>query len=272
MGFTSYDDIINETTTNGKISNFSFTKISSAPEAAGVWHGLWRAAGNPGAGSNPTAFGTGLQIVNAAGSINYSNTSPDTKHILTFGATSTQNCTLMLYDYLVGYGGIPATVQNNALGAITLPRYGVADGINGVGVEAWLDISTASTAAGAMTLSSYTDQNGTAGVTGTSFALPAAATNVDCFVKIPLAASTLGIRSVQNFNVTGSPTGAVMNLILIKPLVYLPLVANIWNEKDLVLQMTSLPRVWDGASLGVAFLATGTTAATITGNINIGWG
>jgi hypothetical protein len=271
-GFSSYDDMINEMTTNGKQSDISFFKTSTAPEAAGVWHSVWTAAGSPGAGAAPTAFGTGLSYSNAAGSINFPAQSPDQKAIVTFGGAATQNCTLMVYDRLVGYGAIPATVQNNAMGAITLPRYGVADGLNGIGVEPWIELTTASTAAGTMTLSSYTDHTGATGQTGPSFALPAAATNIDAMVKVPVAAATLGVRAVANLNVTGSPTTAVMNLLLIKPLVFIPLIANQWNERDLVLQYTSLPRVWDGASLGLAILASGTTATTVFGQIKIAWG
>jgi hypothetical protein len=271
MSFSSYDDMIAEMSA-GKQTNISFMKTSSAPEAAGVWHSLWTAAGAPGGGAAPTAFGTGLSYSNTAGSINFAAQSPDTKHGVTLGAVATQNCTLMVYDRLVGYGAIPATVQNNAMGAVTLPRHGVADGLNGVGVEAWIELSTASTAAGAMTLSSYTDHTGATGQTGTSFALPAAATNIDAMVRVPVAAGTLGIRAVSNLNVTGAPTTAVMNLILIKPLEYIPMIANQWNERDLVQQLTSLPRLWDGASLGLAILASGTTATTVWGNIKIAWG
>jgi hypothetical protein len=54
-GFSSYDDLINEMTTNGKIRTWDFFKISTAPEAAGQAHTLWKASGMPGAGSNPAA-------------------------------------------------------------------------------------------------------------------------------------------------------------------------------------------------------------------------
>lgn len=258
-------------TTNGKQTDISFFKTSSAPEAAGVWHSVWKAAGSPGAGSDPTAFGTGLVYTNTAGSVNFTDRSPDFKSLVTLGGVATQNCTLMLYDRLVGYGAIPATVQNNAMGAQVLPRYGVASGINGVGVEAWIELTTASTAAGTMALSAYTDQNGSPAV-GPSFSLPAAATNIDVLVKVPVAAATTGIRAVGNLNVTGSPTTAVMNLLLIKPIAFLPLIANQWNERDLVLQYASMPRIYDGASLGIAFLASGTTATTLYGNIKVAWG
>ena len=271
MGFSSYDDLIAEMT-SGKSSEYSFFKTSTAPEAAGVWHSLWKAPGTPGAGSDPTAFGTGLSYTDRAGSISFADQTPDTKHLVTFGAAASQNCTLMLYDRLVAYGAIPATVQNNALGAITLPRYGVADGLNGIGVEAWIELTTASTAAGAMTLSSYTDHTGATGQTGPSFTLPAAATNIDAFVKVPLAAASLGIRAAANLNVTGAPTTAVMNLVLLKPLAFIPMIANQWNERDLVLQFASLPRIWNGASLGLAILASGTTATSVWGNVKIAWG
>lgn len=271
MGFSSYDDIISEITA-GKVTEYSFYKASSAPEAAGVWHTLWKANGNPGAGANPTAFATGMQYIDTAGSMFFNDTTPDTKHIVTFGAAASQNCTLMLFDRLVGYGGISATVQANSLGAITLPRYGVADGLNGIGVEAWLELTTASTAAGSMTLSSYTDADGATGQTGPAFVLPATATNVDAMVKIPLATASRGIRAASTFTVGTSPTGAVMNLILLKPLAFIPLIANQWNERDLVLQFTSLPRVWNGASLGLAILASGTTATNVWGNVKVAWG
>ena len=104
-GFSSYDDIINEMTTNGKKLEWNFNKIGVAMQGAGFWHSTWKAAGTPGAGSNPAAS-PGEVGDNLTGSMNWAAQTPDLKSIVTLGAVSTQNCTLMLYDRLWGVGGL----------------------------------------------------------------------------------------------------------------------------------------------------------------------
>lgn len=269
-GFANYDDLMNKIAA-GRFYDAFFAKVSSAPEVAGVWHSLWTAAGVPAAGAAP-ATTPGTAYTDAAGSIFTPNQSPDTKHGVTFGGVSNQNCSLLIYDRLVAVSGLSlASTGNKTVNSTTLPRYsGTAAG----GVQAWLEVTTqTATTAPIVNLSSYTNQAGTTGRAGGSLTFPAVATNVDTMIgPLPLQNGDIGIRSVEvGLNVGTAASAGVCNLVLLKPLECIPLIANQWNERDLVLQLTSLPRVQDGASLAFALMASGTASHSVWGRFKMAY-
>jgi hypothetical protein len=274
-GFTSRDDIISELTTAGKKDEFNFYKAGTAPEAAGVWHSFWPAAGQPGAGTT-SAGATPGTVFNSdattplAGSMFFPDRSPDLRYLLSFGAVATQNCTLMLYDRLAGVN-VTLASASQTINSGALTRYsGTAATLN----EAWLEITTASTGAGAnIGLSSYTSADGSTGVDAVArIALPAAATNVQAMVQLPLAASEQGIRAAATLAVGTTATAAVANFLIIRPLARIGLLANIWNEVSFLDDVLGLPQIYDDACLGLAMLATGTTAVNVWGNITCAYG
>lgn len=271
MGFTSYDDLISEITVAAKFTDINFYKASSAPEAAGVWHSIWTGAGYPAAGANP-ATTPGTQYNSTAGGIVFADQATDTKHIVTLSAVANQNCTLMIYDRLVGVSGISvASTGAKTINSSALLRY---TGTNSNGVQCWLEVTTAtSTTAPVVNMSSYTDQDGNTANSGGNYTFPAAATNTECLLgPLPLAAGDVGLRSLETLNVGTAGASGVVNVVLLRPLLLMPLIANQANSMDYVLQNTSLPRVFDGATLGLAFLASGTTSTQIWGSLKVAWG
>lgn len=265
MGFTSYDDLISEVTA-GKFLEWDFLKSGAAAQAAGQWESLWYQNGSPGAGDNPAGT-PGTAYTNSAGSMNWSNTSPDTKHILTFGGCTTHNMTLKIYDRLVAVSGIAlSSTGAKTVNSTALPRY-----TDGVGVEAWVEITTATTTTAPVINMDYVDDSSTPR-TSPNLTFPAAATVLRWCGELPLTAPSKGVLSVTNINVVTAASAGVCNVVLLKPLAYIPLLANIWNERDLVLQLSALPRVYDGASLALMFMASATTAPTVYGNIRLGYG
>lgn len=276
-GFTSRDDLINELTTNGKQDLWNFYKVApAAAEAAGVWQSLWKGVGNPGAGSDPAATpGTVYDSDSAspvAGSIRFPDRSTDQRYLLSFGAVATQNCTLMLYDRLAGVSGIStATTGAKTVNSGALTRYSsTAATLN----EVWLEVTTATTTtAPVVNLNSYTSADGTTAQTGGNVTFPAAATDLHTMIEVPLNASKQGVRSVEaGLNVgTASAAGAV-NVLIIRPLARIPLLANIWNEVSFLDDTMGLPRIYDNANLGLALLASTTTATTVWGTVNCAYG
>jgi hypothetical protein len=273
-GFTSRDDIINELTVNGKKDEYHFYKAGTAPEAAGVWHSFWKGTGSPGAGANAAATpGTVYDsdpTTPVAGSMYFPDRSTDQRYLLSFGAVATQNCTLMLYDRLVGVN-VTLASASQTLNTSALTRYtGTDAALN----EAWLEITTASTAAGAnIGLSSYTAADGTSGVAAPNLAaLPAAATNVDAMVQLPMNSAEQGIRAAATLAVGTTATAAVANFLIIRPIARIGLLANIWNEVSFLDDVLGLPRIYDNACLGLAMLASGTTATNVWGNITCAYG
>jgi len=271
MGFTDYNDLINEITNNGKLLAWDFSKAGAAAQGAGSWETLWKLAGSPGAGSDPAGT-PGTQYNSAAnnvGSMVFADVTPDTKHLVTFGGVSSQPGTLLLYDRLVGVGGISlASTGNKTLNSATLPRYA-----GGIGVIPVLEVTTATTnTAPVVSLNSYTNEQDQTGRAGGTFTFPAAATVLHYLCFLPLQGSDKGVKAAATLNVATAANAGVANFVLIKPMAYLPLMANTWNERDLVLQLAGLPRAYDGACLCLAFLANGTAAPNIWGNIRIAYG
>ena len=67
---------------------------------------------------------------------------------------------------------------------------------------------------------------------------------------MPLAQADTGIRSVTNIITSAGVTAGVWNICLCKPLLTLPITTlGVAAERDLVNQLPSMPRVYDGANL-----------------------
>lgn len=276
-GFTSRDDIISELTISNKRDERWFTKVApAAAEAAGVWQSLWKGVGNPGAGSDPAATPGTIYDSDAtaqvAGSVWFPDRSPDLRFLTAFGAVASQACTLMLYDRLAGVSGISlATTGAKTVNSGALTRYsGTAADDN----EVWLEVTTATTTtAPIVNLSSYTSADGSTAQTGGNITFPAAATDLHSIIKMPLSATKNGVRSVEaGLNVGTAGATGVVNVLITKPLALLPLAANTYNEISFLDDILSLPPIYDNATLGLAILATVTTAVTVSGKITCAYG
>lgn len=271
MGYSSVDNILENITTNGKILEWHWFKSHTTTlESAGVWHRTWTDIGSPGAGIEP-ATTPGTAFDNEAGSIYWADKSPDEKYLLTHGAIATQDCVVMYYDRLVGVSGVSiATTGAKTINSVALPRYAGADATD---VEVWLEVTTAVTAGTPqISMSSYTNQVGTSGRTGATLTLSATPA-IHSMWKMPLQSGSTdsGVRSVENLNVSVLGTAGIVNVVLIKPLAYIVVMANEMNERDDVNQLKCLPRIFDGASIGMAFLATTTTAPNFYGALRVGY-
>jgi len=263
-GFVSYDDLITQITTNGFFDERFSTKVGSTMQGAGFWHRTYIAAGIPAAGSEPAAT-PGAAYSADASSVTFPNVSTKQRYGLSFGGVATNAITLQLHDRLVGVGGISsASTGSKTISSAALTRY-----TSGQNVQAWLEVTTASTTTQASThLLSYTgDVNGAAQV-GAQLSWPAAATVKDCAIgPMPLAAGDTGVKACSTMNVDTANTAGVFNFVQLRPLVTIPIVASQWNERDLVLQIAALPRIFDTACLGVYMMPAAVTATTVSWQI-----
>ena len=135
-------------------------------------------------------------------------------------------------------------------------------------------MTTASTTTAAVVnLNSYTSADGTTAQSGGNVTLPAAATVVTAMIQMPLNAAKQGVRSVEaGLNVGTATTNGVCNVVILRPLARIPLLANVWNEISFLDDTMGLPRIFDNAALGLALLASTTTATTVWGTINCAYG
>lgn len=266
-GFVSYDDLITQITTNSQYDEFFSYKISGAPILAGVWHTTWLDSGFTGAGSAPaTTPGTAYDGsgTHNNGGVTFANVSPANRYLLTFGAVSTTAINIMLVDRLVAVSGLSvASTGNKTVSSTTLPRY-----TTGVGVQPWLEVTTAfTTTVPIITLNSYTNQAGATGHTGTATVAPSSTTKIGDMFPLTVAAGDTGIQAVSTISVGTAASAGAVNLVLLKPLAYLNLAAETWNEKDFVLQLPSMPQLFDTHCLHVIWQSTGVAAPTIWWNI-----
>lgn len=303
MGYASLDDFISETTVNGKTARTDWNKnaLPTTAQFAGAWHDLSTGAGNPGA---DTAYGSGTNLAFQA-LADTSTTSPgiphggdvstDTKHIINASAFSaaatTMPCVFMLVDRLGFYPITTTTLTTNQTLDNTV-AFPAGRHTNGQGLRAFVVVSSgaATTAMGAGTPNidiTYTNQAGTAGK-ATPTVLPASTTTAakghipysgtgagKYGPFLPLAAGDSGIRSVQNFRLSATHTSGVLNLVICRPLLTLPMTTvGVASERDLLNQVPSLPRVYDGANLSWLMYAGAATPvnSAFYGHLDFGWG
>lgn len=158
---------------------------------------------------------------------------------------------------------------------------------HGAGVQAFLTPSVALGAGTPNIQITYTDQDGDAGaVTPTTLPISNAAAPIGSIEYsgvaagkfgpfLPLAAGDGGIRTVEQFNYNVTHTSGTTNLVLCRPLLTLPMTTiGVAAERDLLNQMPSLPRVYDGACLTWLMYAGAATPVTSSffGHLDLAWG
>jgi len=93
---------------------------------------------------------------------------------------------------------------------------------------------------------------------------------------LPLQAGDVGVRRVTQYQLSTAYGSAQAGaLIMCKPLATIPIVtAAVAGERSLVMQLPSLPRIYDGACLGLLFFPGAATAANtpLMGYLDFGWG
>ena len=288
MGFSSVDDLISEMSA-GKTWRADWNKITGAGAyTAGRWYDLSLLAGTPIAN---TYSGTALNAQNPSdatwGLYHGGNVSADTKHIINASAytavATAVPAVLMLVDVCLYYPGISlnSASAQNMTNTNTLSRY-----TDGVGLRAFMTVTTQSGATAHNIAMSYTDAAGNASntlpvtVACTASAIVGhithsgtAANNYGPF--LPLAAGDTGIRSVQSVTISATSGAGVGCLVLAKPLLTLPITTvSVAAERDLVNQLPSMPRVVDGACLTWLYFAGAATAASTNfyGGVEFAWG
>jgi len=302
-GFSSLDDFINEMTVNSKFVRTDWNKnaLPTTVQVAGMWYDLACGPGNPG---SDTAYGSGTNkafqaltdaSTTSPGIQHGGDVSPDTKHIVnasSFSAAATSMpAVFMLVDRL-GYYPITTTTTTGDQALDNTTVFPTGRHTSGAGLRAYVTCSSgaATTAMGAGTPNirmTYTNQAGTAGQL-TPSVLPAGLTAAPKGSIVysgtgagkygpflPLAAGDSGIQSVQQFNLSATYTSGVLNLVICRPLLTLPMTTiGVAAERDLLNQVPSLPRIYDGANLSWLMYAGAATPVNTAyyGHLDFAWG
>jgi hypothetical protein len=183
--------------------------------------------------------------------------------------SSNVNGTLMIYDRLVGVGGISlASAGDRTVDSAALPTRSSG----GDGVEAWVEVTTATSGtAPVLSMSSYTNELGTTGQNSGTVSFPAAATVLRSMVKFPLQVGDKGVRKCTTVNVATAGTTGDVNFILLKPIAFLPMYANGSSVRSSLFEFMNIRELKDGASLSFAFLCNATTAPNLYGDVVISY-
>ena len=158
---------------------------------------------------------------------------------------------------------------------------------HGAGVQAFVVPSVALGAGTPNIQLTYTNQAGTGSRT-TPTTLPASAATAPIgHIEysgtgagkygpfMPLQGSDSGIRTVDQFNYSATHTSGTTNVVLARPLLTLPMTTiGVAAERDLVNQLPSMPRVYDGACLTWLMYAGAATpvSSAFYGHLDFGWG
>jgi hypothetical protein len=293
MSFSSMDDLISEMA-SGKTNRFEWNKVTGATAyVAGRWYDFSSIGGSPianawaGTALNwrtcDESTGNGTQIF---GIPHFGNVSTDTKHIINVLATTAVATGVPGQLMLVDLQGYWPGISTNSASAQTLVGTPSLRYANGAGCRLFF-VSTVASGATAHNMSiSYTNQAGTGsrafpatvGMTASAIVghishSGTAALNYGPF--LPLANGDTGVQNVATVTfsaASGAGTGA---LCLARPLLTIPLVtAAVANERDLLNQLPSLPRVLDGACLVWLYYAGAATGAATNfyGSLEYVWG
>lgn len=239
-------------------------KTSATAKGAGSYHSLRQVAGQPGLGTTPPTGNGEIPNMTTAGGIVFPAPSGANLNYLAQAiiAGSVQG-TLMLYDRLWHNSGLNATLTTaQAWSQAPLSRYA-----DGVGVELWMEIYTATGATQATATATYTNSNNVSDrlATTTLVALPVAGQ----MIPFNLAAGDNGLRSVQQvaLNVSTGVAGS-FGLVLLKRLADIPL--NAANVAAIMDTFTiGMPDVNTNAHLCAAVLCSGAATGIIHGTVQI---
>ena len=225
---------------------------------------------------------TRVQLTNSGGGL------PTGLSTLTDYWTVRQSATTskLATSYANAEAGTTVDFSTNGTGTHTittyLPRY-----TDGAGVQCFVTPTTVCGAATPNMLINYPDSAGNTGNT-TPTTLPIGKTAAPVGIVnysgtgsgkygpfMPLAAGDAGIRSIQQLNLSASYVSGALSWVLARPLLTLPMTTiGVAAERDLLNQVPSLPRVYDGACLAWLMYAGANTpvSSSFFGHLDFGWG
>ena len=213
---TNRDQLIDALANNS--TRIVFDKANIANAAAGQYHSLWRATGQPGQGAIPAAAANCNQ--STAGGMQFSQQTAPARSYLAYleAASSSHAMTVEVYDRLMHMGGLNGTLttaQTVGLDFNGVTTDNMAERIgdaNYSDIQWWLEWYT-DTGAGAVTATVGVTYND--GTTGNLTGFSLAATRRASFMQplnglIPAAAAGKFIRAVNTVALSAS-TGAAGN-------------------------------------------------------------
>jgi hypothetical protein len=213
---------------NARPAFFARIVEGGTAEAAGIEHSQIYYGGSPGAAAAPSPGLAGAALTTYAGCIPFNNPAAGFAYLANLQAAATRGGNLYLNDRLWHNSGLTVTTTTaQTVNSVTFPARDKNGSTNGEDVQVAIEVSTATTNAGAITNTtmSYTNQDGTAGRTATIPSFPATAVQ-GVFVPFRLQAGDRGVRSIQSVTLGTSYGGGAIHLVAFRRIAIVGLVAN----------------------------------------------
>lgn len=265
MAITTLDLLI-----AGMLPAEEIVKSSFTGEAVGGLHSTFYVAGRPGAAAVPSPGLAGAALTSYAGQIPFpAAVGGKNVHLARLeGAQATNVGGLILADRLWHNSGIVVTTTTaQTVNSVTWPSRDENGATLGDGVMVGIEVSTATTNAGAVTNTtmSYTNQAGTAGRTATMASFPATAV-AGTFVPFLLAAGDTGVRSIQSVTLGTSYAAGAVHLVAYRRIAALSMpAAGVQYAEDGV--SLGLPRCYDSTVPWLLYTLVNTGAGVVTGAV-----
>lgn len=265
MAITTLDGII-----AGRLPTQPLLKVGATMEAAGVLHSFFYTSGVPGAAAAPTPGVAGAALTSYAGQIPFPGAvGGKSVYLASMSVSASTAGKLVLVDRLWHNSGIVVTTTTaQTINSVAWPARDMDSSTNGRGVLVGIEVSAATTNAGAVTNTtlSYTNSGGTAGQTATMASFPATAV-AGSFIPFQLASGDVGVRSIQSVTLGTSYATGTVHIVAYRVIAEIPLiVANTGAVLDPI--AGGFPMLADGSVPTLLWLPSATTATTVTGTVN----
>lgn len=262
MAITTIDGVV-----AGMLPPIGVYKTGPAAKAVGAWISYWSAAGFPGSAGAVATLSSGMALTaSVTGQVPFKNPTSGNTYLARWVACQTQTGMPVLCDRLWHNGNIsPSTTATQSWTPAAIPPRDINGASEGCGVMVGLEYGVAAqNAATNAGILYYTNCSGTSGRiaswTGIASALLAQ------FIPCTLQAGDKGVRSVQGILLQVSNTSASINIVLYRPIAYLPNpLANVGQAVDPV--TGGFPRFYDNSVPFIIAQAGATTAPVLAGNV-----
>jgi len=238
-----------------------FAKVGAGTQVVGRLWSPFYSAGYPGAAVAPTPSIAGAALTTYAGQLTFVNGAAD-QYLARFSAGCTATGVMYLCDRLWHNSGIAVTTTTaQTVNSVAWPARDLNASTNGVGVRIGLEVSTATGAGASVHSISYTDEVGTAGLTGSPRVAYAASSIAGAFYDYTLVAGDTGVRSVQTFTSTVSMTSGTVHLVAYRVLARVSInIAELDFAVDLL--TSGMPKLHDNTVPFLLFQPVATTVPT----------
>lgn len=268
MAIGNIDDLV-----AGMLQPVDVAKTTATGEASGELFSPFYTAGRPGAAVAPSPGVNGAALTTYTGQIDFP-AAVSGSNIYLAGMDAEQGGSVgsvWLCDRLWHNSGL--TVTTTTAQAFTTPTWPSRDytgSTAGLGVMVGIEVSTATTNAGAITNTtmSYTDEAGNTGNTGTITSFPATAV-AGTFVPFNLAAGDKGVRAIASVTLGTSYGAGAIHIVAYRIIARLGLpVAN----TNASLAPTKVIRMYDNSVPFLLYRLTGTSIGAVSATINYAQG